>query len=110
MDLTIPEENKNEGGEVDFYFSRMDKSLKWDDRRGTHNKLNLTFLPMLDYESTQDDEPYLKVKDMKFTPLDHYGAPSPTLKGYSMIRIDMVLEDDQGDTLYLYTISSKRNG
>ena len=110
LDLTIPSDIKKEGGEVDFYFNRLTKTLKWDDRRDRTRRLNLTFLPMLEYEGDQNDEPYLKVKDLRFTPLDYYGTPSPTLKGYSMIRIDMVLEDDQGDTLYLYTVSSKRNG
>jgi type II secretory pathway pseudopilin PulG len=110
LDLTIPQDIRHEGGDVDFYFSKLTKTLKWDDMREGTSRFNQIFLPMLDYEGTENDEPYLKVKDLRFTPLDYHGTPSPVLEGYSMIRIDMVLEDDQGDTLYLYTISSKRNG
>jgi len=97
------------GGEAEFYFSKLNGTLKWSDRRRGTRKLHMTLLPMLDLQIGPQDEPYLKVKDLRFNPIDHIGAPSPYLEGYSLIKIEMVLEDDRGDTLYLSSISSRRN-
>jgi len=97
------------GGEAEFYFSRATNVLKWSDKRRRTRKLHMTLLPMLDIETGPHEEPYLKVKDFRFTPLDHIGSPSPYLEGYSLIKIEMVLEDDRGDTLYLSAVHSKRN-
>jgi prepilin-type N-terminal cleavage/methylation domain-containing protein len=97
------------GGEAEFWFSKTDKKLKWSDRRRGTNRLHMTLLPMLNLNIGPQEEPYLKVKDLRFTPLDHIGTPSPYLEGYSLIKIEMVLEDDWGDTLYLSSVSSKRN-
>ena len=97
------------GGDAEFYFSRSGKVLKWSDRTKGNRKLHMTLLPMLDMDTGPYEEPYLKVKDCRFTPLDYIGPPSPYLRGYSLIRIDLVLEDDRGDTLYLYSVHSKRN-
>ena len=97
------------GGEAEFYFSRVNQVLRWNDRRRDTRKLHMILLRMLDFETGPYDEPYLKVKDLRFYPLDHIGIPSPYLRGYSLIKIEMVLEDDRGDTLYLSAVSSKRN-
>ena len=69
----------------------------------------MTLLPMLDTHTGPLEEPYLKVKDCKFTPLDHIGAPSPYLQGWGLVKIELVLEDDKGDTLYMYSIHAKKN-
>jgi len=97
------------GGEAEFYFSKASKVLKWSDRRRGATRLHMTILPMMDFETGPYEEPYLKVKDFRFTPLDHIGPPAPYLEGYSLIKIEMVLEDDRGDTLYLSSVHSKRN-
>ncbi len=97
------------GGAADFYFNELGENIKWNDRRRGTNKLNMTLLPMLDFNTGHGEEPYLKVKDLTFTDLDHIGTPSPYIRGFSLIRIELVLEDDRGDTLYLSTVSSKRN-
>ena len=97
------------GGDAEFYFSKAGKVLRWSDRTRDNRKLHMTLLPMLDIDTGPYEEPYLKVKDCRFTSLDHLGIPSPYLKGYSLIKVELVLEDDQGDTLYLYSVHSKRN-
>lgn len=97
------------GGEAEFYFSKYNNNLKWSDlRRGTR-RLHMNLLPVLNIHTAPQQEAYLKVKDLRFTPLDHIGAPAPYLEGYSLIKIEMVLEDDRGDTLYLSSVSSRRN-
>ncbi|UCE66975.1 MAG: prepilin-type N-terminal cleavage/methylation domain-containing protein [Candidatus Zixiibacteriota bacterium] len=97
------------GGDAEFYFSEASNILKWNDRTKRSRRLNMTLLPMLDVDTGPYKEPYLKVKDCRFTPLDHLGIPSPYLEGYSLIKIELVLEDSRGDTLYLYSVHSKRN-
>ncbi|UCC78478.1 MAG: prepilin-type N-terminal cleavage/methylation domain-containing protein [Candidatus Zixiibacteriota bacterium] len=97
------------GGDAEFYFSRAAKELRWSDRTEGKRKLHMTLLPILNIDAGPYEEPYLKVKDCRFTPLDHIGAPSPYLEGYWLIKVEMVLEDDRGDTLYLSSVYSKRN-
>ena len=98
-----------DGGSVDFWFSSIDNKMKWNNRRWGKSKLNMRLLPMTDFETEPGEEPYLRVKDLRFTPLDHIGPSSPYLEGYFLIKIEMVLENDQGDTLYLSSVASKRN-
>lgn len=97
------------GGEAEFYFSRAAKELKWSDRSEGKRMLHMTLLPMLNADTEPNQVPYLRVKDCRFTPLDHIGAISPYLEGYWLIKIEMVLEDDQEDTLYLSSVYSRRN-
>jgi prepilin-type N-terminal cleavage/methylation domain-containing protein len=97
------------GGEAEFYFSKASEVLKWSDLRRRTRRLHMTILPMMDFETGPYEEPYLKVKNCKFTPLDHIGPPAPYLEGYSLIKTELVLEDDRGDTLYLFAVHSKRN-
>jgi hypothetical protein len=76
---------------------------------GYDAKLNMTLLPMLNIHTGPQEEPYLKVKDCRFTPLDHIGAPSPYLQGWGLIKVELVLEDDRGDTLYMSSVFAKWN-
>ena len=102
-------DEKFEGGDIEFIFSKSNKKIKWNDRRGGTAKLNMPLLPFLDIDTGPHDEPYLKVKDCRFTPLDHIGPPSPYLKGWAMIKIELTMEDNEGDTLYMSSVHAKRN-
>jgi len=98
-----------DGGDVEFIFSKSNKNIKWNNRMGDEARLNMTLLPMLDTHTGPQQEPYLKVKDCRFTPLDHIGPPSPYLQGWGLIKVEMVLEDDRGDTLYMSSVFAKGN-
>lgn len=97
------------GGGIDYWFDNLGGTLKYNDTRDGISILNMTFLPMLDFNVRPGEEPYLTVRNLKFTDLDYIGAPAPFTRGFSLIRIELVLEDALGDTLYLSTVSSKRN-
>jgi len=95
---------------AEFYFVESDKSLKWNDQTEGRNQFNKTLLPEVRFRTGgYDDEPYLYVKQLRFLPLDDIGQGSPQLVGYSLVKIEMVLEDQKGDTLYLSSVASKRN-
>ena len=102
-------DEKFEGGDIEFIFSKSNKKIKWNDTRGGTAKLNMPLLPFLNIDVGPHDEPYLKVKDCRFTPLDHIGPPSPYLKGWGMIKIELTMEDEEGDTLYMSSVHAKRN-
>ena len=93
-----------------FFFVRGANELRWNDQTEGRNIFNRRLLPIVNYRETgPNDEPYLSVKNLRFIPLDDIGTPSPTLRGYSLIRIELVLENPDGDTLYLSSVVSKRN-
>jgi len=92
-----------------FYFVREDGSLRWNDQTQGRNKFNLKLLPAVEYRQDRDEDPYLTVISARFTPLDDIGSQSPTLIGYSLVRIELILEDSREDTLYLSSVVSKRN-
>lgn len=92
-----------------FYFVREDGSLRWNDQTEGRNKFNMKLLPAVKYRQDDDQDPYLTVIDAKFTPLDDIGFQSPTLIGYSLVKIELILGDSRGDTLYLSSVVSKRN-
>lgn len=98
-----------DGGDVEFIFSKSGEKIKWNNRMGNDARLNMTLLPMLNTHTGPQEEPYLKVKDCRFTPLDHIGPPSPYLRGWGLIKVELVLEDDQGDTLYMSSVFAKWN-
>lgn len=97
------------GGGARFYFLHGSKSIRWNDQSEGRNKFNMMLIPATNFRGEAGDEPYLRVKRARFVPLDDIGSPSPTLEGYSFIRIELVLEDSQEDTLYLSSVVSKRN-
>jgi hypothetical protein len=105
LDLDYPEDI----GSAAFYFVREDGSLRWNDQTEGRNKFNMKLLPAVKYRQDDDRDPYLTVIDAKFTPLDDIGFQSPTLIGYSLVKIELVLEDSREDTLYLSSVVSKRN-
>jgi len=93
-----------------FYFVESANSVRWNDQTEGRNKFNMSLLPTVRFRETRPGElPYLRVKSLKFTSLDDIGQPSPMLKGYSLIKIDLVLQGSNDDTLYLSTVASKRN-
>lgn len=105
LELDYPE---NIGSAV-FYFQARDGSLRWNDQTEGRNKFNLRLLPAMKYRQNRGETPYLTVKSARFTPLDDIGYQSPTLTGYSLIKIELILADPQEDTLYLSSVVSKRN-
>lgn len=92
-----------------FYFVREDGSLRWNDQTEGRNRFNQMLLPAMRYRQDRGEDSYLTVKSARFTPLDDIGSQSPTLVGYSLVRIELVLEDAQEDTLYLSSVVCKRN-
>lgn len=105
LDLDYPEDI----GSATFYFVREDGSIRWNDQTEGRNRFNMRLLPAVTYRQGRDEKPYLNVIDATFTPLDDIGFGSPTLLGYSLVRIDLILEDSREDTLYLSSVVSKRN-
>ena len=96
-------------GSATFYFMREDGSIRWNDQTEGRNRFNMRLLPAVRYRQGRNETPYLTVKDARFTPLDDIGFQSPTLIGYSLVRIELILEDSQGDTLYLSSVACRRN-
>jgi type II secretory pathway pseudopilin PulG len=105
LELDYPEDI----GSATFYFVREDGSLRWNDQTEGRNRFNQKLLPAVRYRQGLNETPYLIVRDASFTPLDDIGFQSPTLLGYSLVRIELILEDSRGDTLYLSSVVSKRN-
>ena len=105
MDLDYPDESWSAA----FYFVRGDGSLRWNDQTERRNRFNLTLLPAVEYRRNPNEIPYLTVNRARFIPLDDIGIPNPTLTGYSLIRIELSLENSRGDTLHLSSVVSKRN-
>ncbi len=96
-------------GSATFYFVREDGSIRWNDQTEGRNRFNMRLLPAVVFRQGRNEMPYLTVIDATFTPLDDIGFQSPTLIGYSLVRIELILEDSRGDTLYLSSVVSKRN-
>ena len=95
---------------ADFYFIKSAGEVRWNDQTEGRNKFNVTLLPAVKFRGRpRGEDPYLSVKRLEFIPLDDIGFQSPQLMGYSLIKIELVLEDQRGDTLYLSSIASKRN-
>jgi type II secretory pathway component PulJ len=105
LELDYPEDI----GSATFYFVKEDGSIRWNDQTEGRNRFNLRLLPAVNYRQGRDDMPYLNVIDATFTPLDDIGIGSPTLLGYSLVRIDITLESSREDTLQLSSVVSKRN-
>lgn len=105
LDLNYPEDI----GSATFYFVRQDGSLRWNDQTEGRNSFNMRLLPAVVFRQGRNETPYLTVVDATFTPLDDIGFQSPTLIGYSLVRIELILADSRGDTLYLSSVVSKRN-
>lgn len=100
----------NPSWSAEFYFVDQSGELKWNDQTEDRNKFNMRLLPAVHYRYLgRNEEPYLTVKDAKFTSLDDIGRGSPQLLGYSLIKLELVLESADGDTLYLSSVVSKRN-
>lgn len=93
-----------------FYFIRSSGEVLWNDHTEDRNQFNMRLLPAVSYRGRpRNEEPYLKVKRLEFIPLDDIGPGSPQLLGYSLIRIELVLEDQEGDTLFLSSVAAKGN-
>jgi type II secretory pathway pseudopilin PulG len=105
LDLDYP----GDIGSATFYFMREDGSIRWNDQTEGRNRFNMRLLPAVRFRQGRNETLYLTVKDARFTPLDDIGFQSPTLIGYSLVRIELILEDSRGDTLYLSSVVSKRN-
>lgn len=105
LELDYPEDI----GSATFYFMREDGSIRWNDQTEGRNRFNMRLLPAVRYRRGRNETPCLTVIDATFTPLDDIGFQSPTLIGYSLVRIELILEDSRGDTLYLSSVVSKRN-
>jgi prepilin-type N-terminal cleavage/methylation domain-containing protein len=107
VELKYPEEIG--GGSAKFYFIKDAGVLKWNDQTEGRNKFNMRLLPAVTFRGEPGDPLYMNVKRARFTPLDDVGFSSPTLQGYSLIKIELILEDAREDTLYLSSVISKRN-
>ncbi len=107
IDLRYPEDSG--GGTVSIYFNELDKSVKWNNHRYGGNKFGIKMLPLFQYRSENDDDRYLKVKRLQFTPLDFIGPINPQTEGYYLVMTELILEDARGDTLYLSSVVSKWN-
>ena len=93
-----------------FYFIEQNNEVKWNDQTEGRNKFNMNLLPALRIRQEDPNAaPYLSVKSLTFTSLDDIGQGSPQLIGYSLIKIELILENPEGDTLYLSSVASKRN-
>jgi len=97
------------GGRAEFFFVDSVHDLRWNDSTQDRNKFNLVLLPMMDYRRSYGEDPYIRVKHCEFSPLDFIGTPSPLTQGYGLIKVELVLENTRGDTLYLSTVTAKRN-
>jgi hypothetical protein len=107
IELKYPDEIG--GGSAKFYFIPDGGIIKWNDQTEGRNKFNMRLLPITSFRRDEGESPYLTVKDARFLPLDDVGFGSPTLEGYSLVKIELVLEDADEDTLYLESVVSKRN-
>lgn len=95
---------------AEFFFVEGAGELRWNDQTEGRNIFNRRLLPIVRFRGRGPNEKsYLTVKDAWFTALDDIGTPSPMLLGYSLIKIELVLENQDGDTLYLSSVVSKRN-
>ncbi len=105
LELGYPDESWSAA----FYFARGDGSLRWNDQVLGHNRFNLTLLPAVEYRQQRNETPYLTVNRVRFIPLDDLGVQGPMLTGFSLIRIELTLEDSRGNTVQLSSVVSKRN-
>lgn len=95
---------------AEFYYVPSEKSIRWSDQTEGRNLFNMRLLPSIRYRGTRPNEkPYLYVDSLTFTPLDDIGFGSPELVGYSLVRIDLLMESQDEDTLRLSAVVSKRN-
>jgi len=110
LHLTLPDIDNN-GGQVEFFTNRRDKTLRMNDWRTRFNIANRRLLPIRIYKKYNQSfarYPY-RVSKMHFqygdNEIDGYQNPgSPYL-----VKIDMVLEDTLGNTLSLSSTQSKLN-
>ncbi len=95
---------------AEFFFVEGAGELRWNDQTEGRNIFNKRLLPVVRFRGNgPNEEPYLTVASARFTALDDIGTPSPTLLGYSLIKIDLVLVSQDYDTLNLSSVVSKRN-
>lgn len=95
---------------AEFFFVEGAGELRWNDQTEGRNIFNKRLLPIVRFRGNgPNEEPYLTVASARFTALDDIGTPSPTLLGYSLIKIELVLVSQDYDTLNLSSVVSKRN-
>jgi len=94
---------------VQFYFLGFDKTLRWNDLTGPQGVFNQKLLPMVTYRQQNQEEPYLTVRYVKFTPIDPIRPNDPTTNGYTLVKIDLVLDALRGDSLHLSSVACRRN-
>jgi type II secretory pathway pseudopilin PulG len=96
-------------GRAEFFFVDSVHELRWNDSTEDRNKFNMVLLPMMDYRRRPGEDAYIKVRHVEFSALDFIGPINPTTEGYGLIKVELVLENPRGDTLYLSTVTAKRN-
>ena len=94
---------------ADFYFYEFDKSLRWDDRLGDQGRFNLRLIPMWNYPRNRGERPYITVESATFTPIDPIRPRNTLTEGYALIKIELVLSGERGDSLTLTKIVGKSN-
>ena len=95
--------------EAQFYYFPFDGSLRWNNLTGREGAFNEKLLPASNFRYRPGETPYLQVQSIDFTPIDVDRPDNSSTEGYSMIKVDLVLNDSRGDTLTLTSIMSKRN-
>ncbi len=107
MDLIVPEKS-SAPGQVEFYVNASDKSLRMNDRRVGHGEFNVRLLPATTYSSRRRTVQAYKMKRVKFEYARDVteGIIDPQ---QMMVRVIVVLENPEGDTLVLRSTTLNRN-
>ncbi len=107
MELVVPERS-SAAGPVEFYVNHSDKSLRMNDRRVNHGEFNVRLLPATTYASRRRAVQAYKMKRVKFEYAEDVtgGITDPQ---QMMVRVTIVLENPEGDTLALRATTLNRN-
>jgi hypothetical protein len=95
--------------EREFFYYSPEKSLRWNDLSGDRGRFNLDLIPLFDYRERPEDDPYIAVEEISFTPIDPEPPANPTTVGFTVVRVDMKLRGPRGDSLLVTRTFSKMN-
>lgn len=108
--LTIANTNNN-GGVVELFTNRRDRTLRMNDWRMSENIANIRLLPIRIFRNYNQPIARFPYRVLKM----HFQYGDDEIDGYEkigspyLIRIDMVLEDTLGNTVNLSSTQSKLN-
>ncbi len=94
---------------AEFFFYPQDNSMRWNDLSGNVGRFNLMLIPEFDYDEEPDEPPYVTVEALSFTGIDPVRPPNPTTEGFLLIRVDLKLRSDRGDSLVVSKMFGKTN-